>query len=656
MKSLTLCLLAFVAVAAYAAVWTTTGTEGLLDNIDKIDFQNVQLPAIGAIKLSPALIPLCSLDETAIWQIIADRHNSLYLGTGDRAKLYRYSLRTNRLDSVWSGTEGAITALTIGADGTLYWGTTPEGNIYRLYPGAEVEQITATDATYIFALLVAPDRSLLCATGPEGKLLRVFPDRRKEVLFTATQAHLTTLRWLKEGKELLIGTSPDGIVYRLTFPYGTGKPSVTTFYDTPLNEIRALAFDGKGNIYLAANPDQDSQPAVFCVDTSGILRWQWYCPDSVIFNIHFRENQLYVLTGNRGIVYSFDSAGNPTLLARLDARQLIALLPQKENTYIGTGNPCRIYRLAPSYADSGFITSLPFDLANPARFGHLDYFARIPAGSEIHFATRSGNSEKPDSTWSPWQPAPDKVNSPPARFLQWRADLISRFPNITPELERVDIYYAAVNRPPSISRLEIAAPSEPDARKGNAEPRRNISWDASDPDGDSLVFQLFILPVDTAQPGARVPAQKLKDNQTETRYELDTRTLPDGWYRLRLVASDRIDRPANSALTQERLSPVFLIDNTPPQISGLKVEPQRSPPSSATVHWKVSDALSPIVFCRISLNAGPWIPLEPRDGIYDSQQELFSYSLQLVPGINTIAVWATDASGNSITARTVFNR
>ncbi len=653
---ITLGLFLFVALGTNAAVWTTVGTEELFNNLDEIEFQNVQLPATGAIKLAPTVLPLLTLEENAVWQIVADRKNTLYLGTGDQAKLFRYSVSGKRLDSLWSGAEGAITALTTGADGTVYWGTTPEGNIYRLYPGAGVELLTTTEATFIFALSAAPDRSLLCATGPEGKLFRVFPDRRKQVLFTAPQAHLTTLHWLKEGKELLIGTSPDGIVYRLTIPYGFARASVTTLYDTPLNEIRALASDRIGNIYIAANPDDNSQPAVFCVDTSGILRWKWNCPDSVIFNIHYAAHQLYVLTGNRGIVYSLDSIGNPTLLARLDARQLIALLPQKDNLYIGTGNPCQLYRLFSFYADSGFITSLPFDLANPARFGRLDHFARIPTGTEIAFATRSGNAEKPDSTWSPWQPATGKVNSPPGRFLQWRANLFTRFPNVSPELERVDIYYAAVNRPPLISQLEIAPLSESAARKGNAEPRRTVSWSASDPDGDSLTFQLFILPADTGAATPKTLGQKIAQDLTETRYELDTRTLPDGWYRLRLVASDCGDRPATSCLTSERLTPIFLIDNTPPQIVGLKIESSPPTQSTALVQWKVIDALSPIVACRISLNAGPWLPLEPRDGIFDSPQELFSHSVSLAPGTNTIAIWAVDASGNSTTARTFFNR
>lgn len=643
MRHLPVLFLFCAIVTANAAVLTTASPEELFNNRERIEFQNVQLPATGAIKLAPAATLLCSLDEPAIWQIVTDQYGTLYLGTGDRATLYRRSVRHPRTEKVWSGTEGAITALVLSNERTLYWGITPQGTIYRLRPKAEIEQFATTDATYIFALLFAADRSLLCATGPDGKLLQFLPDGRKKVLFTAPQAHLTTLHWLKENQELLIGTSPDGIVYRLTFSTGSKEPTVITFYDTPLNEIRALAKDQKGNIYLAANSDEPSQPSVFCVDTNGILRWQWPCPDSVIFHIHFVANQLLVLTGNRGIVYSLDTTGKPTILAQLNAAELLSLGTLKDYLYIGTGNPACVYRLSSNYSDSGYITSQPFDLSNPARFGRFHHLARIPPGTALLFDTRTGNSERPDSTWSPWQPARDKVNSPPGRFLQWRAKLFTTFPGLTPELERVEIYYAAVNRPPFISRLEIAPLPETEARKGNAQPRRTVSWDASDPDDDSLIFQLFITPAEEDR------WQQLSKDLTGTSYDLDTRTLPDGWYRLRLVASDGGDRPANSALTQEYQTPPFIIDNTPPVITGLKVSRHRA-------EWKVSDILSTIISCRVSVNAGPWLPIEPRDGIFDSPEEVFSCPIQSTSGRSTIAVWATDASGNSTTVRTFFHR
>lgn len=642
MKTIKLFLGVCIATAS-ASVWTTTGGEELFKNIEKIEFHNVLVPARGNIKLAPAVSPLCSLPETTVWDIICAPDRTLYLGTGDRAGLYRKTTHEHQPSLLWSGDEGEITALALLADGTIVWGTTPGGKIYRRAPGAGVELLAETEAGYIYALLPAPDRSLLCATGPDGKLFRILPEGRKELLFTAPQAHLTALTWLKNGRELLVGTSPDGIVYRLSFTPGEEKIQTAALYDTPYDEIKALAVDKLGRIYLAANPDEKdgtNLPAVFCIDENGIQQWQWNCPDSAIFDIFALDSLLYVLTGNRGVVYALDSLARPRIVTQLNASQLVSAAGFKNTLYIGTANPAYVYQFTARYADSGYITSPPFDCGNPATFGKIAVRATVPAGTELSIETRTGNSETPDSLWSSWQPAAEKISSPPGRFIQWRAKLYSRFPGLTPELEMVQLFYAAVNRPPQISRLELTPLTDSDARRGNAQPRRTINWEAADPDGDSLIYQLFIRPEEENR------WQQLTQNISENRYELDTRTLPDGWYRLRLVVSDAGDRPASSARTVEYVTLPFIIDNTPPRITGLAAR-------GKNVVWQVSDALSPIAASRISINAGPWVPVAPRDGIFDSTAEDFTF--QLPPGTNTIAVWATDAQGNTTLARLRLN-
>ncbi len=641
-------LLFTLASFAHSATCTIIPAEELFNNVDRIEHKNILLPATGAIKLGPALITVCSLAENTVYQIASDATDNLYLSA--RNTLYRKPRGSNRLQQLYQDNNNEILTLTVLPDRTVFFGTTPEGKIYRIMPGGIPQPVANTGATYISFLLPAPDRSVLCATGPEGKLLRIYPDGRQQTVFTASQAHITTLTWLKPGEELLAGTSPDGIVYRLIFSPSGGKPRVTVFYDTPLEEIRAIVYDGQEQIYIAGNPDAESgnrdgpsQPAVYLLNTDGIPSWQWLCPDSVIYNIHLHNQRLLVLTGNRGIMYTLENAATaqPAIVARLAEAGATAITRSGKTLYLGSSNPARLYQLTDFYADSGSVTGVPFDCGAPAQFGQLQVRAQVPAGTELTIATRSGNSSIPDSTWSEWQPLaplPGRIASPPARFIQWQATLATRFPDRTPQLERIDLFYRPVNRAPLVNRLEINQPSEVDARRGNVQFRRQISWDAVDPDEDSLVFQLFI------RPEKENIWQALDTNLTETRYELDTRTLPDGWYYLRLTVSDRTDRPYNTALSTERISSPFIIDNTPPEVAGLKI-------SGAKVSWTVRDRISPIAFCRVAINAGSWRPLEPADGIYDEQEESFTLPLPDGAEIKTVAIWATDALGNSTTAR-----
>ena len=59
-------------------------------------------------------------------------------------------------------------------------------------------------------------------------------------------------------------------------------------------------------------------------------------------------------------------------------------------------------------------------------WGAISWRGTTPAGSRIEISTRSGNTETPDDTWSPWS-APytaaegSPITSPKARYLQWRA-------------------------------------------------------------------------------------------------------------------------------------------------------------------------------------------------------------------------------------------
>ena len=66
-----------------------------------------------------------------------------------------------------------------------------------------------------------------------------------------------------------------------------------------------------------------------------------------------------------------------------------------------------------------------------------------PAGTALDIQTRSGNTATPDATWSGYQSlgAGGAIQSPSARFIQYRAMLSSADAHITPSLDRVDLTY-----------------------------------------------------------------------------------------------------------------------------------------------------------------------------------------------------------------------
>lgn len=662
---LVLTTLSLIIGTCFGSVWTTDGTDSLLAQLDRIEFENVSIHDAGTVTLAPALTPTTLDDATAVWQTAADRNGNVYAATGNQGRVYRIG-RTGAPERVFDSGTGEILALTVDAAGTVYFGTTPDGKVYRIRPGGEPELLCSTGESYIFSLLAAPPSTststsafILAATGEHGKLLRITSDGKTTEIFTAPQAHLTALAWLVPDKELLVGTSPDGIVYRLSFAGGADRPDASVLYDTPLNEVRAIAADETGRVYIAANAGENessdsARAVVYYVDRSGVCRWSWPTPDSTVFSLALlppststsTSASLLVATGNKGAVYELDTLGRFSVRYRLTEAQALCLMPFRGGMRLGTGNPGKLYETGSAYADSGYITSVPQDCINPARFGMLSFRANVPAGTGLTFDTRSGNSEKPDSTWSQWSAATPEIASPPRRFIQWRCRFRTSFPNLTPELRRVDVYYHPANLAPAIKKLDISEPSLEDARKGVNKPSRQVTWDATDPDSDSLSFELSF------RGETQTSWQRMGHEITDSRFDLDTRTLPDGWYELKLVASDQPSQPAGAALTAEQVSRPFLVDNTAPVVSGLKTGTPDRNTGLCRVSFSVQDALSPIAAARVSVNAGDWQTLEPDDHIFDSVTERFTADVKLSPGENAVGVWVADAQGNVAAART----
>lgn len=635
---------ALILLTLVAASWTTIGPDWfpVTDDGTRPDFKNVSFTPGGEILLAPALDSLAAPEESAVWSLAGDG-GDLWLGTGNQGRVYR---RTpgGTPELIFDGGPGQVLAIAATRGGVLY-GLTPGGTIHRLR-GNQSELVVETGEDYIFDLLPGPNGEVWIATGAGGRLLRLSPGSVLDTAFACGQAHVTCLAWLEPGRTLLAGTSPDGIVYRLELPPGAGPLRATVLYDTPLEEIRRVALAGD-NVYVAANPaeeaDNGASGSVWCVELDGIPRWSWECADGLVFDILPAADGLLVATGNRGNLCRLDSLGRPTLVQRVEQSQLTRLAAADKGAWVGAAGPAGLYRLGSGSARAGHVVSSPFDCASRARFGRLEYRAEIPAGTELAFDTRSGNAELPDSTWSDWLPVNGAIKSPPARFVQWRARLASRFPDRTPALSRVDLHYDIPNRPPAVTGLDLEQLDPGEAARGEARPVRNLTWTAEDPDSDGLEHTVLF------KGEGETTWKELAKGTAETTFQLDTRVLADGLYRFRVVATDAPARAAGTALAAERTTAPVLVDNTPPLVTDLAVRGDE-------LTFTARDAASNIAGARWSVNAGDWLPVGPADGIIDSNEERFRVKVELEPGESVVAVRVADRAGNTTTARTVVRR
>ncbi|PYT22891.1 MAG: hypothetical protein DMG58_29130 [Acidobacteria bacterium] len=168
-------------------------------------------------------------------------------------------------------------------------------------------------------------------------------------------------------------------------------------------------------------------------------------------------------------------------------------------------------------------------------------------------------------------------------------------------------------------------------------------WIAIDDNSDTLIYTVEI---------RGVTAWKLlKDKVKEKYISWDSTAFPDGEYRLRVTASDLPSNTKEDALTGHLESEVFVVDNTPPRITGLGAARNGN---RIEVRWHAGDALSVITKAEYSVDGGEWTVVDPVTKLSDSKD--LDYNLMLPDasaGEHTIAARVTDDFDNQSAEKVV---
>jgi hypothetical protein len=390
-------------------------------------------------------------------------------------------------------------------------------------------------------------------------------------------------------------------------------------------------------------------------------------------------------TGSRGKLYRVGDDGSWALVSTLPAGQVTALVrgPTPAVALV-TSNPGRVFSIDGAIATEGTFVSKPRDTGTLSRWGRISWEGGAPPATQVRLQTRSGNTEAPDDTWTAWsapatQGGGEGVRSEPARFLQLKITLAGRG-GVTPTVEAVAVAYLPRNLPPQVTSIKVHPPGEvfqkPISVSGDPEilgldldrlsdraaapppapgtppavsfSRRmyqrglqTVSWQAEDPNGDALVFD-----VEYRELG-EVRWRALRRGLTEPVFAWDTSSVPGGRYLLRILASDAPDNPPALALAAAKESPSFLVDNAPPTVEA------RFDPSGRTIRATARDKASPIRKLEFCVDAGRWQEVHPTDGIADSTEETYTIVLSAPApaGPRVIVLRASDLLGNVATAR-----
>lgn len=682
-------LLALVSVAALA-VQTDTWVVATRHEFALGEMTNVMLEPGGDLVLGFTQTRVAT-EETSLWCGAAGDGDTVWFGTGSGRVL---RLTGDKLETVCETDEMLVTSLIRGAAGDWFAGTLPNGKVFHLDAAGKSELFCTLPAQHIWQLLPGPDGGLFAATGPGGKVFEIDARGRFRVAFDTRKENVLALAAAPAGG-LWIGTAGTGAIYHRA---ADGKTTVLA--DLGDLEVRALADDGAGGVVAALNSGTKAAPSDF-LQAISTAATQAQSPEEkarieeaaqspqntaapaatepapVVQSalVHIRANGTsdelhafpnsyltslardttgawWVTTNNSGRVFRCDEARRFSVALDLPESQVLALiLRDGEPVGAATGNPGAAYRFTRATAAGGAYTSDVFDAKAPSAWGTMTWDG---AGS-FAVVTRSGNVALPDDTWSAWSQAESTsgfaVTSPAGRYFQYRftwqapeSRLRATRVAFVPENQRPRVQDVQVIEQPDPNLLDGAQPPQPQPGKPLPAnfprlPILKVTWTATDPDNDLLVYRLFFRPEDRASwlPLTADPIRVLEANWTVD-------SLPEGWYRLKVAASDEQANPGTRALVGEFESARFLIDHGRPTFAEVAVT------ADGKVSGRALDSLGPVLRLeyRVASGGGTWIGVACADGIFDEASEEFAFDLGAVGQRDgLLQMRATDAAGNA---------
>lgn len=585
--------------------------------------------------------------------------------------------------------DGSVLAAT-SPDGKVYQVPAGGGAGTVVFDPATTEE----KPKYLWDVAMGRSGDVYVAAGAPAVVYRVPAGGGKaEVLFRTADQHIRCLKMAPDGM-LWAGSDGAGVIYRVDTKVAGAKPFAV--YAAPRREITSLAMDEAGNVYAAGVGARGSMPLpplpvtgnvgvtitfaqpgsstaaganalvpdgseIYRIAKDGTPSRLVALKDDVVYALEFRNGALMAATGNRGRVYRVDTTmpGRFTDVAHLEAAQGMAFAPLKDGLLVATSNSGKLFRLGDAAAKDPVYTSEVFDAQGYSQWGRVE--TRVDGAPEAYeLWLRSGNVESPLMGWSDWMRVgtDGAASAPPGRFAQWKAVL---HPGTAAGIDAVGLNYLTRNVAPMVDEIvvqpgarvavgggvppnttvQVAFPQQagatpamsfqPDTNTAPLAAQKDKSsvtarWQSHDDNGDDLMFAVWYRGV--GEQNWRL----LKDKISDRFYSFDSSLLPDGSYELKVVASDAPVHTDSEALTGERVSPVFVVDTTPP-VPGTLAAALVPAGAGATprIHatLEARDAISPIAHAEYSIDAGPWQYLEPVGHVSDSQTERYDFTAEI---------------------------
>jgi hypothetical protein len=688
-------------------IWSVVrGADGLVYAATGHRGRVFQIDAAGKASL------LWTADEPEVFALAAAPDGTLFAASSPNGKVYR--IRNGNAGEYFNPGAKYIWSLATATDGTLYVGTGEQGRVYRVTAAGQGELWYDTGQSHVTGLAIDQQGRLLAGTEPNGILYRISGKDRAFVLYDSSLPEIRAIVPMSDGTVYAAalggsvsqralsatqatqsgasGTAVAGPSTTITVEAQNIEPGAEIKPPDPSKGQQAATAGVSPQVSTQFTPVIDmtgvEKSAVYRINSDNTVETLWSSKEENVYDLLALERQVLFATDVNGRIYGLSPDRRVTLVTQTNEGETTRLLAAENAVLAATGNMGRIYRLGEGAGAQGSYIAPVHDAGTAARWGSVSWRADLPQGAKVQFRTRSGNSAKPDRTWSEWSdpltnPEGSRITSPNARYIEWKLEMAGTA-GVTPVLNSVTLAYLPQNSPPVVKTINVvtqAIPITQTARPATTQASNapytvtvsdsgdatvstpagtptqtlaraaaqqiTLTWLAEDPDGDRLIYSAYFRGEDESQ------WKLLKGNTHDNSLTFDADLFADGKYFFRVLASDREVNPPASARDAQLTSAPVMIDNTPPSVSVGGV--QNLGGGRWRVEFEALDSASPLRRCEYSLDAAGWIPVEAGDGVIDSLRERFSVDLSnLAPGEHLLVIRAADSANNMGVAKRVL--
>jgi len=621
--------------------------------------------------------PFATLPEKEVTALAVGPDGAVYAGTSPGARVYRIE-PTGKFSLYYQPKAQYVWALVFW-NGNLCIGTGLPGEIHRVTATGHGEKIHATPDAHVRTLSIDREGRLWVGTSGNGLVLRIEKSGAVRTLYDSSKTEVTAITAARDGRVWVAAGSADiaspgnePISAPPTAPATKPQRSSNTREDDDARDKPEVTVSVSAPRVAPSKPGGRQggySSEVLLFEEGEPPRSVWTSSEELVFALEADgdKSSVFAATGPNGKLYRL-GANRWSLDRTFDEKQVTMLAGDA----IGTNSAAALYRLNDGPRDGEYVSAVK-DTGRTSRFGAFRWEGEAPAGTRVAFSFRSGESGTPDTTWSAWSAYASgksgaSLEAPPGRYVQWKVKMSSDGAT-APVVRRVEVAYRNRNAIPVIDTLMALGPSAVFARaasggsnvfetsalddkgiftsleesKAEAPPRRllrkgyrTVTWKASDPDGDTLTYDLEFRAVGSDR------WLLLRKGLKENFYSFDTTALPDGDYVFRLTASDAESNPEEPRTAQRESSPAR-IDNTPPVIRKISS-------GAGVFEFEAVDASSPIQEAEYSIDAKEWVRVEPKGGLSDSPKE--SYVIRFDPKLSGafLLIRVTDAARNVASA------